>query len=54
MTPVERAKLKEAFSLFDKRGDGVVPVGDTGRMLQFAGLAPSLQEIDQCVRAYVL
>lgn len=36
---------KEAFSLFDKRGNGRVPLEDLGDLLRACGQNPTLSEI---------
>ena len=37
---------KEAFSLFDKRGNGRVPLEDLGDLLRACGQNPTLAEIN--------
>ena len=41
----QSTNFKEAFSLFDKRGNGRVALGDLGDLLRACGQNPTLAEI---------
>jgi Ca2+-binding EF-hand superfamily protein len=39
------AEFREAFALFDKRGDGNIRVGDLGTVLRAMGQNPSEEDV---------
>lgn len=41
---------KEAFSLFDKRGTGRVPVDDLGDLLRACGQNPTIAEVGELAK----
>ena len=40
-------ELREAFTLFDKDGDGTITVGELGTVIRSLGVEPSEEELQQ-------
>ena len=45
--PVPPDEIREAFGLFDKRGDGKIAIGDLGTVLRSVGLNPTESSVSQ-------
>jgi len=50
LTPEQLAEFKEAFSVFDKDGDGTISEKELGTVMRALGLNPTEEELTQMVR----
>lgn len=50
LSDTQIAELREAFSLFDKDGDGDISVKELGTVMRSLGQNPSDQELDEMIR----
>ena len=53
LTEEQIGEFREAFSLFDKDGDGVIDTAEVSGMFRALGMSPSVSELEQ-VRLCVL
>ncbi|XP_077987619.1 neo-calmodulin-like [Glandiceps talaboti] len=49
VTPEQLAEFKEAFSMFDKNGDGKITTGELGTVMRSLGLNPTDEELDDMI-----
>ncbi len=54
LTPEQVAEFSEAFSLFDKDGDGVISTGDLGAVLRALGSSPTQTELQVWLRKVLI
>jgi calmodulin len=50
LTDEQIDEFKEAFNLFDKNGDGTIPVKEIGTVMRALGLNPTEQEINDFIK----
>lgn len=50
LSPEELSNLKEAFSIFDKDGDGTITAKELGTVMRSLGQNPTDQELDDMVK----
>lgn len=51
-TPDEIEEIREAFSLFDKNGDGVITISELGRVMRSLGQNPTEAELEAIINEF--
>lgn len=49
LSPQEQQHFREAFSMFDKNGDGEISASELGAVMRSLGLKPTDQEVEDMV-----
>ena len=54
LSPEQLAEFREAFSVFDKDGDGTISEKELGTVMRALGLNPTEEELTQVLPSYFL